>query len=190
MSTAEPLEARPTGSPFDSSHNGGEDGFVAVFPKALNSLTYATFIGSADNDSTRSVRALSDTSFVLGAVVENNLSTSSPDYIVNEADSSRSGDEGYIAEFSPLNTLVFGTYVGGNGDDSLSDVRDMADGADNIHSSAACACAPGFKVWVSLAFFSGILAARLEPGPNRHSTTAFTLASAQVAVIKSDGKEE
>ncbi len=69
-------------------------------------------------------------------------------------------------------------------------VRDMADGADNIHSSAACACAPGFNAWVALASFSGILAARLEPGPNRHSTTVLTLASAHVTVMGFDGKAE
>lgn len=120
---------------FDGSKGDGTDGFAAVFPKALNSLTYATFLGasisggSSSDDSMYSIRALSDTSFVVSGIVNGNLNDgSAPDYIVNAPDSTRNGQEAYIAKFGTLNTLTFGTYVGGDGTDQVNDIQIMDNG--------------------------------------------------------------
>lgn len=119
---------------FDNSLGDGYDGFVAVFPKALNYLTYATYLGASisggadSNDSMYSIRALSDTSFVVSGIVNGDLSTTTPNYIVNAADVTRTGQEGYIAKFGTLNTLTFGTYVGGDGTDQVNDIQIMSNG--------------------------------------------------------------
>ncbi len=116
------------GTSFDNSQNGGQDGFVAVFPKNLSSLTYSSYIGTSGADAMYTVRALSDTSYVVSGIVNGALSTTTPNYIVNAADSTRSSQEGYVAKFATLNTLTFGTYVGGTGTDYLNDSQVMADG--------------------------------------------------------------
>jgi hypothetical protein len=121
--------ALPTaGTPFDSTNNGGQDGFVAVFPKNLSSLTYASYLGSAGADAVYTVRALSDTSYVLSGIVNGALSTTAPNYLLNSADATQSVQEGYIAKFGTLNTLTFGTYVGGTGNEFVNDSQVMADG--------------------------------------------------------------
>lgn len=118
---------------FDATKGDGSDGFVAVFPKALNYLTYATFLGASisggsnSDDTMYSIRALSDTSFVVSGIVNGALSTSSPNYIVNAPDTTQSGTEAYIAKFRTLNTLTFGTYVGGDGNDQVNDIQIMGD---------------------------------------------------------------
>lgn len=116
------------GSSFDGTFNGGQDGYVAVFSKDLSSLIYATYLGSAGTDSMYSVRALSDDSFVVSGIVGNALSTTTPNYLLNSAESTRSGIEGYIAKFGTLNTLTYGTYVGGTGTDTPNDIQIMSDG--------------------------------------------------------------
>ena len=83
---------------FDNSNAGGQDGYVAVFSKNLGTLQYASYLGSSGDDALYSIRALSDTSYVTSGFVNANLSTSSPNYIVTSADSTRSGQEGYVAK--------------------------------------------------------------------------------------------
>ena len=123
----------PLVNAWDNSRNGTtREGYVAKFNSSLTSLQYSTYIGGAGttDDAMYSIHALSNTSFVVGGDVDGAVQTSTPNYIVNAYDATYSGgDEMYIAKFSPDNTLVFGTYIGGQNDDHLNDINPFNDGA-------------------------------------------------------------
>ncbi|MFM2047976.1 MAG: hypothetical protein RI955_522, partial [Bacteroidota bacterium] len=138
----------PAATAFASAFVGGTyDGFVASFDAAtLTTLNYYTLIGSSagttvsgtgssdlnSNEAVYSVVATGNNSFVLGATVEAALTTSSPNpnYMVNAADNSYAGGwEMYVAKFTNYNTLTYGTYVGGAGNDMLNDVQVFNDGS-------------------------------------------------------------
>lgn len=133
-----------TTAAFDAAKGGNLDGFVAVFDKTLTNLFYLTFIGSsASGDSDggdhsedlSTIRATSDTDYVIGGTMEGALNDgSAPDYISSDAaDGTFTGSAGtdkemYIASFTSLNVRDYGSYVGGEEDDVLNEVIIMADG--------------------------------------------------------------
>ncbi len=132
------IDIPTTGSPFDSTRDGN-DGFVAVFSRDLGTLHYATYLGSSGDDffqGATSIRALSDTSYVVGMTVGDALPAgpAAPDYITTGADLTFGGggagstSDMYIAKFSSLNTLDWGTYVGGFGSDVFNDLEVFPDG--------------------------------------------------------------
>jgi hypothetical protein len=107
------------GTQFDNARNG-TDGFVAVFSRDLGTLVYSTYLGSTGNETrgVTSIRALSDNSFAVGLTAVAALPAS---YIsAGVADNTFAGSEMYIAKFSALNTLTWGTYVGGTGNECLT----------------------------------------------------------------------
>ncbi len=117
------------GNPFDSTRSSS-DGYVAVFSKNLSDLLYSTYIGGTGAEADRggvSIRALSDTSFILGA----NANAALPsNYITSGAyDNTFAGtSEMYIAKFRPLRSIDWGTYVGGSAADILNDIEVFPDG--------------------------------------------------------------
>ena len=127
------LDIPLVGTPFDNARNGTtREGYVAKFNSSLTSLQYSSYIGGAGttDDAMYSIHALSNTSFVVGGDVDGAVQVASPNYIVNAYDATYSGnDEMYIAKFSPDNTLIFGTYVGGDLNDHLNDIAVFSDGA-------------------------------------------------------------
>jgi len=121
---------------FDSSFGGGTDGFVAIFDTALSVLKYSSYIGAAGgvNSSSQateavySIVAYNNTDYVIGGDIAGTaLPIVSPNYIVNAPDNTLSGAEIYIASFQNFNSLLFGTYVGGNGTESLHDLQLLSD---------------------------------------------------------------
>jgi len=117
---------------FDNTREGTNDGFVAVFPKNLGSLTYATYLGSSGNDTrgVTCVRAVDDNSFVVGMTTVAALSTSSPNYISASAAQTTFGgtSDFYIAKFTSFNSLSYGTYVGGSSAETFNDLEVLSDG--------------------------------------------------------------
>ncbi len=127
---------------FDNVKGGTTDGYVACFNASdLGSLLYSSFIGSSGgvengnngntpDDGVLTIRALSDNSYIIGANTAAALSTGSPNYILGAADASYGGAvDMYIAKFTSFNTLAYGTYVGGGGDDHLNDLEVFSDQA-------------------------------------------------------------
>ncbi|MEP7273410.1 MAG: hypothetical protein ABI882_18060, partial [Acidobacteriota bacterium] len=114
-----------TADAFDTLREDNE-GFVAVFPKDLGTLVYATYIGAPGNDDgVYSIRAIDDSSFVIGANVAATLPAA---YIsAGAADGAALGTEGYIGKFTTLSTLNFGTYVGGSANELVNDIEILAD---------------------------------------------------------------
>ncbi|HNP22917.1 MAG TPA: GEVED domain-containing protein, partial [Panacibacter sp.] len=119
------------GTPFDNGLSGTSDGYVAVFSRDLGTLTYATYLGGSGDDSrgVTSIRAIDDNSFVVGATVAAALPTSSPNYISGAAQSGfvGTGSNMYIAKFTSLNALSWGTYVGGSGTTTFNDLEILND---------------------------------------------------------------
>ncbi|MFZ1423323.1 MAG: hypothetical protein WAS55_05835, partial [Saprospiraceae bacterium] len=125
------LDIPRVGSPFDNVQNG-TDAFVAVFSKDLGTLHYATFLGStgAETQGATCIRAISDTSFIVGMTANGTLPRTSPNYFPVQAADTTYGGAGdmYIAKFSGLNNLVWGTYVGGAQADEFNDLEILTDG--------------------------------------------------------------
>lgn len=116
-----------TGSPFDATRNDG-DGYVAVFTRDLGTLVYATYLGSSGDDfpAATSIRTIDDNSFVVGMTTDAALDAS---YISGgSAQSSHGGaDDMYIGRFTSMNSLVYGTYVGGSSNELFSDIELFSD---------------------------------------------------------------
>jgi hypothetical protein len=117
-----------TGSPFDNSFSSN-DGFVAVFSRDLSTLHYSTYLGSSGSEDlgVTSIRALDDNSFICGLTAAGSLPAS---YIsAGAAQTSFGGSQDmYIAKFSSLNTLSWGTYIGGSGNEIFNDLELFGDG--------------------------------------------------------------
>lgn len=119
------------GTPFDNTRNG-TDAFVAVFNRALDTLIYATYLGSTGNETAgaTSIRATTDTTFTVGMTATARLPRSGPNYFpIMAADTSyNGGSEFYIAKFNNINSLYWGTYVGGAQNETFNDLELFADG--------------------------------------------------------------
>jgi hypothetical protein len=109
---------------FDILKGTGNDGFVAVFSKNLNKLIYASYMGGNGTDICRTIRAQDDNTYYVSISVGTSaLPTALPNYIVNAADATQANTEGWIGKFTNLNTLQFGTYVGGASTDDINDFQ-------------------------------------------------------------------
>ena len=115
------------GTAFDSTLNA-DDGFVAIFSRDLSSLKYASYLGGngVENLGVTCVRALSDSSYVIGETVNGILSAG---YISpNAVDTTFGATEMYIAKFDSLKIMRWGTYVGGSGNEVFNDLEVLSDG--------------------------------------------------------------
>ena len=130
------------GSSFDNSLGGTADGYVAVFSKDLGTLSYSTYLGGTGNENrgVTSIRSIDDNTFVVGMTAAAALPTSSPNYISSGVvQSTFSGtSDFYIAKFSSLNTLTWGTYVGTSSDATFNDLEVL-----NDNTIAFCGYATG-----------------------------------------------
>ena len=156
------------GSPFDGVRQG-VDGFVAVFSSDLTTLKYSSYIGGAGTstnnpnvsggnggDSTDrmvSVRAFNNTDFVIGGRVSGAMGSS---FITNAADGTYGGGlDMYIAKFINYNTIVFGTYVGGSGNEDLNDLNILSDSASVAFSGYTNSSAGSFPTLAAAAGSAG-----------------------------------
>ncbi|MBL0308462.1 MAG: hypothetical protein IPP77_01845 [Bacteroidetes bacterium] len=118
----------PGTAAFDGTRTGN-DGFVAAFSSNLSTLLYSSYLGGTGSDRMVTIRATSNTDYVVGGRFGAN-STGTPSYLVNAPDGSYDGgNDMYIARFTGLNTLAMGTFIGGSGTDDLNDLQMFSDGA-------------------------------------------------------------
>jgi len=115
---------------FDTIYHGMDDGFVAVFNFSLDDLVYCSFLGGPGNDRSLTIRALSDNSYYVSLSSSDTLSDNSDlDYLVASADKEfGGGSDGWMGKFTSMNTLRFGTYIGGNNNDLVNDFRVLSTG--------------------------------------------------------------
>jgi len=114
---------------FDADYHAGDDGFVAIFNFSLDQLVYSSFLGGPGNDRSLTIRALSDDSYYVSLSSTDTLSRTGIDYLAASADSTFQGaSDGWIGAFTSMNTLRFGTYIGGGSNDLINDFRVLSNG--------------------------------------------------------------
>jgi hypothetical protein len=105
---------------------------IAAFTADLVSLKYRSFIGNgAPLGDVSSIEALNDNDYIVAATVTASLGNGAG--AVNYASASldqtyNAGHEIYIGKFTSFNTRSWGTYVGGDGDDHVYDMRRLSNG--------------------------------------------------------------
>ncbi|MCC6584308.1 MAG: gliding motility-associated C-terminal domain-containing protein [Chitinophagales bacterium] len=107
--------------------NGTNGASLAVFSADLKELKYRTYIGTSAS-SISSIEVLNDTTYILGGTMTQltNLFGSfitGPDFLYGGG-----LHDMYIAQFTSYNILSWGTYIGGDEDDIIHDMRLMPNG--------------------------------------------------------------
>lgn len=118
----------PLKNSFQNTLGGSIDGIIAKFSSS-GELLFSTYFGGSGND------------YIIGTAIDSNDnivvvgSTTSLDMPMKNSFQSKSSEngiqlEGFFAKFSPNGSLIFCSYLGGNGMDWLHDVT--IDSSDNI----------------------------------------------------------
>jgi len=114
---------------FDTVYHGMSEGFVAIFNLSLDNLVYCSYLGGPGNEKALTIRAVGDSSYYVSLTCGDTLSRAGTDYLVASADSTFGGSsDGWIGEFTSMNALRFGTYIGGNSSDLVNDFQVLSDG--------------------------------------------------------------
>jgi len=114
---------------FDTVYHGMNDGFVAIFNLSLDQLVYCSYLGGPGDDRALTIRAAADNSYYVSLAATDTLSRTGLDYLTASADSTFGGSsDGWVGEFTSMNALRFGTYVGGNSFDLINDFRVLSNG--------------------------------------------------------------
>jgi len=102
----------PTMNAYDSSYSANDDIFVTKF-SASGSLIFSTFFGGASTDKALGITAARDGCCYLTGY------TSSPDFPTLNAfdNTSNSGDDAFVSKFAVDGSLLWSTFLGGNGVD-------------------------------------------------------------------------
>jgi hypothetical protein len=104
----------------DSSHNGGNDAFVARLNGTGSALEYSTVLGGAGADSGQGIAADE-----AGSVTSVTGTTASADYPTtpraNDATYNGNGDA-FVATFDRFSTLAYSTFLGGTASDAASGI--------------------------------------------------------------------
>lgn len=108
--------AFPVVSPLQSTLAGGKDAFVAKLNPAGNTLIYSTYLGGAGNDSGNGIAVdASGNAYVAGYTYSSNFPTLSAYQISNNGT-----ENAFVAKLSASGTLIYSTYLGGNGSDGAA----------------------------------------------------------------------
>jgi hypothetical protein len=119
--------AFPTVAPIQSTLAGGKDAFVAKLNAAGNALVYSTYLGGAANESGNGIAVdSSGNAYVTGYTYSLNFPTLSAYQTSN-----RGPQNAFITKLSASGSLVYSTYLGGNGNDSAAAIA--VNGAGNAY---------------------------------------------------------
>jgi Beta-propeller repeat len=109
-----------TPNAHDSSHNGGNDAFVARLDSAGSALEYSTVLGGAGADSGQGIAAAQS-----GKAMWVTGSTASADYPTtsNAHDRTYNGNgDAFVASFDKFSALTYSTFLGGTASDAGSGI--------------------------------------------------------------------
>ncbi len=150
---------------------------VAVFSADLTQLKYRTFIGNGTiAGDISSVEALNDNDFVVASWVGGALGNGAGAVAyASGPDITHAGSyDVYLAKFTNFNTRVWGTYVGGDGNDAVFDMRLISNG-----DVAFCG-----KLTSTNASITGLIN---EVGTTTNRNNDAVTSDAMVGVLKADG---
>ena len=116
--------AFPTVAPAQSTLAGGKDAFVAKLNPAGNALVYSTYLGGAANESGNGIAVdSSGNAYVTGYTYSMNFPTLSAFQTSN-----RGPQNAFLTKLGPAGSLIYSTYLGGNGNDSAAAIAVDASG--------------------------------------------------------------
>ncbi|MGD0497240.1 MAG: SBBP repeat-containing protein [Bryobacteraceae bacterium] len=116
----------PTANPAQNFNAGGDDVFVAKLDPAGTSLEYCTYIGGSADDRAYGIAVdAAGSVYITGATTSQDFPTRNP--LQSKLAGSRNA---FVLKLAPTgNSLVYSTYLGGNGSDSGSGIAVDADGS-------------------------------------------------------------
>jgi len=104
------------GDPYDISHNGNNDIFIAEFSSALDALNYNTFLGGAGNDYGEGLAITSSGDIIVSGYT---ASTGFPTTTGAYDESFNGGHDAIVSKISMVgsgvNDLLYSTFFGGSG---------------------------------------------------------------------------
>jgi hypothetical protein len=113
--------------PAQSTLAGGKDAFVAKLNPAGNALVYSTYLGGASNDSGNAIAVdAAGNAYVAGSTYSLNFPTANAYQSTN-----RGQQNAFVAKYNPSGSLLYSTYLGGNGSDSAAGIA--IDSAGNAY---------------------------------------------------------
>lgn len=116
--------AFPTVAPAQATMAGGKDAFVAKLNPAGNALIYSTYLGGAATDSGNGIAVdAAGNAYVAGGTYSLNFPTAGAFQSTN-----RGQQNAFVAKFNPSGSLLYSTYLGGNGNDSAAAIAINASG--------------------------------------------------------------
>ena len=119
----------PTMTPFQANNRGSNDGFIARFTSS-GALSYSTYIGGNSQDSANFIKNEGSNIVTFAG------STSSIDFpVMNAIQPNNAGNTDFFAGKLNLsnNTLIFSTYLGGIGSDSMNFSSGAVDSSGNVY---------------------------------------------------------
>ncbi|HXA07485.1 MAG TPA: SBBP repeat-containing protein [Bryobacteraceae bacterium] len=116
--------AFPTAVPMQSSLAGAKDAFAARLNPAGNALIYSTYLGGSNTDSGNAIAVdAAGNAYIAGGTYSFNFP------LLNGYQTSIHGQQnGFVAKLSPSGSLMYSTYLGGNGSDSAAGIAVNAAG--------------------------------------------------------------
>jgi fibronectin type 3 domain-containing protein len=110
-----------TSGAYDTSHNGGNDIFVAKFRSDCSDLLYSTFYGGTGDELATSLdQDLNGNVFAFGFSTSTDLPTTSG--VISGSNSG--GRDAVVGKFNPsLSSLLISTYIGGTEDEQSSVIK-------------------------------------------------------------------
>ncbi len=106
----------PVRNAYQSVHGGGDDAFLAKLSPNGSALDFSTYFGGTENDVCHGIGLTSGYVHIAGA-------TSSLDFplaMALQPQYAGGSSDIFVSKFENGSTLVYSTYIGGNGDDGSS----------------------------------------------------------------------
>jgi hypothetical protein len=115
---------------FDTSHNGGEDAFVAVLNATGSGLVYSTFLGGSADEQGRGIAVdLGEAAYVAGVTTSSNFPTTTGAF----DNSYNFGGDGFVTKLNVGGmTLAYSTFLGGGSDDAARAIALNNDGTAHV----------------------------------------------------------
>jgi hypothetical protein len=158
---------------FDTTHNGGDEAFVAKLNPAGSRLAYATFLGGSSSDSGRGIAVdASGSALVAGITGSSDFPTTPTAF-----DTTSNGGDAFVARLDPAGSaLAYSTFLGGSQYDASYTIAVDASGAAYV---AGYTCSSDFPT-TATAFdttynggYQDVFVAKLDPASSGLAYATF-----------------
>src|SRR5262249_28652711 len=121
----------PTISPIQSRLLGTRDAFVLKLNALGNALTFSTYLGGAGAENGNAIALdAQGNAYVAGDTTSSDFPTRTPFQTSNNG-----RQDAFVAKISSSGVLLYGTYLGGSGDDRAAGVAVDASGSAYVTGS-------------------------------------------------------